>query len=255
MVEQMLKAAPNVSMSFRPALSTLAKVSRSAQKSGRPAPFSAGASEEKQGGQEQEQEQGQDQDVQDRAYHFQQQEDEGELQSIIDFDCEMELWNIFTYYCITGDANELCRMRSKAFLRFLRDCGVVCSPQKGGHTHSPAISGAKTLEEHGGLTPAVCAIIYAQHTQHGARTPRQERTMGRRSHAKGVGRGKMDYFHFLDALMEIAYRISLYKQNSRPGTSALSPASVEKTYSDLLTRSIFPFALRWPAHRWFRRSQ
>lgn len=237
-------------MSFRPALSTLAKVSRSAQKSGRSI---ASGSEQKRG--DEGHGQGLGQDEYDRSEYHDQEEEDGELQPIVDFDCEMELWNIFTYYCVTGDANELCRMRSKAFLRLLRDCGIVCSPQKGGHTHSPAISGTKTLEEHGGLTPAVCAIIYAQHTQHGAKMPRQEKTMGRRSQVKGVGRGKMDYFHFLDALMEIAYRISLYKQNAKPGTSALSPASVEKTYSDLLTRSIFPFALRWPAHRWFRRSQ
>ena len=75
----------------------------------------------------------------------------------------------------------------------------------------------------------------------------------------------MDFSQFLDALMGIAYRIALYKSKGskvdRERGERMSPlgdgayrslmaSDVEKAYTELMMQSIFPYAIRWPLHRY-----
>ena len=122
---------------------------------------------------------------------------------------ESELWNIFSYYCVHGDAKEVQHLRRHHWLQLMRDIGLL-GPTLGNSTPT-----------------ALFRVIY------------QAETRGQ------VGSsGKMNYNEFLDALMNVAARAC----HPDPHRSAASPTMLEETdpraldasFVDLLATYILP---------------
>jgi hypothetical protein len=139
-------------------------------------------------------------------------------------DVESELWNIFSYYCVHGDAKEVQHLRRHHWLQLMRDIGLL-GPQLGNSTPC-----------------ALFRVIYTAETR------------------GSVGSsGKMNYSEFLDALMNVAVRACRPGRNSAATTAASSasrvlddvdPAALDASFVDLLATYILPRAKRWNTHMW-----
>ncbi len=140
-------------------------------------------------------------------------------------DVDSELWNIFSYYCVHGDAKEVQHLRRHHWLQLMRDIGLL-GPQLGNSTSC-----------------ALFRVIYTAETR------------------GSVGSsGKMNYAEFLDALMNVAVRACDPRQSRASVTSAASispraadtvdPATLDASFVDLLATYILPRAKRWNTHTW-----
>eukprot|EP00946_MAST-07B_sp_MAST-7B-sp1_P004480 g4480.t1 len=152
--------------------------------------------------------------------------------SLSSSDVESELWNIFSYYCVHGDAKEVQHLRCHHWLQFMRDIGLL-GPQLGNSTSC-----------------ALFRVIYSAETR------------------GSVGSsGKMNYNEFLDGLMNVAARAchqcekegaTINDGRSRLADGMTSPtivnsvdASALDTYFvDLLATYILPRAKRWNTRAW-----
>ena len=112
-----------------------------------------------------------------------------------DVDIESELWRIFTFYCVHGDAKEVEHLRCHHWLQLMRDVSLLGS---GESSRTPAAS---------------FRVVYSAE-----------------SRGQTGSSGKMNYDEFLNALMNVSSRACTPRNNqwqSGPSQEALEAAFCE----------------------------
>ena len=130
-----------------------------------------------------------------------------------DFDVESDLWRIFTYYCVHGDAKEVEHMRCHHWLQLMRDVRLL---ETGSASRTPAAS---------------FRVIYSAETR-----------------GQSGSSGKMNYDEFLNALMNVSGR-ACTAGTSMEATGA-SKMALEAAFCELLVEYILPHGLRWDVELW-----
>ena len=116
-----------------------------------------------------------------------------------DVDIESELWRIFTFYCVHGDAKEVEHLRCHHWLQLMRDVSLLGS---GESSRTPAAS---------------FRVVYSAE-----------------SRGQTGSSGKMNYDEFLNALMNVSSRACTPRNNkwqSGPSQEALEAAFVSYWWS------------------------
>ena len=133
-----------------------------------------------------------------------------------DLDVESELWRIFTYYCVHGDAKEVEHLRRHQWLQLMRDVHLLGT---GPAARTPA---------------AEFRVIYSAETR-----------------GKTGSSGKMNYDEFLNALMNVSNRAC----TAGSGNLVPSRDALEAAFCELLVEYIMPNAYRWNTEVWDAQTQ
>ena len=130
-----------------------------------------------------------------------------------DVDIESELWRIFTFYCVHGDAKEVEHLRCHHWLQLMRDVSLLGS---GESSRTPAAS---------------FRVVYSAE-----------------SRGQTGSSGKMNYDEFLNALMNVSSRACTPRNNQ--WQSGPSQEALEAAFCELLVEYILPYGRRWDVDVW-----
>ena len=135
-----------------------------------------------------------------------------------DVDIESELWRIFTFYCVHGDAKEVEHLRCHHWLQLMRDVELLGS---GTASRTPAAS---------------FRVIYSAE-----------------SRGQTGSSGKMNYDEFLNALMNVSSRACTPRDNQ--WQTGPSQEALEAAFCELLVEYMLPYGRRWSVNVWEEQSK
>ena len=131
---------------------------------------------------------------------------------------EHELWQIFTYYTLRGDALDPEHLKTSQFLQLLRDCLIV-KPRQGEEPSPEAMA----------LYCGNTLISQAQATVYFTKETAREHSMGKKAGRK-MGGKSLTFDSFLNALMRIAH-VEIYPDK----------ATVDLAFQELLMSNVLPY--------------
>ena len=131
---------------------------------------------------------------------------------------EHELWQIFTFYTLRGDALDPEHLKTSQFLQLLRDCLIV-KPRRGEDPSPEAMA----------LYCGNTLISQAQATVYFTKETAREHTMGKTAGLKTGGKS-LTFDSFLNALMRIAH-VEIYPDK----------ATVDLAFQELLMSNVLPY--------------